>query len=489
MIDELGGSISRLNAEKLIVRAVRSRQIPLRHGSFDVKIDHATGTIKFGENALEEQRTRDSLADLAKRLSSVCKDLKRGPFASSSKTASAQVIPQSQVAARVAEDQARILERRQMIAQRKQEIEDLTAYRAKARSEKEDAARKAKLERDQARAIKLAEETKKREEEKRARQKEEDLAAQKMKQLGITMDGTDDMTLVEKEKLLKEKEEKQLQQALEAEKKIQSRAKRLDAWVRATREAEKPSLIKEAEKKKIADREEFIADGARALTMAKERHAEGLVLKASFAQIQPYRIAFEKEMQAIWKKSIENARNQWFQEHEDRKREKKYERARERHNEDMRRKRQEEEASKRAEMEAKRIREAEEDNRRKEERQAQLQQQQAQEPPPTEPKWRPKSQLEPAAMDEAYASQPRKAQRDPRDQARDPRDQRDSRDQPRDQRDSRDQRDQREPNWRGGGGGGALPSTPSQADSAASDANKSASDKKIWRPKLMQGKE
>lgn len=366
MVDELKGSVSRLDAEKLIMKAVRSRQIPLRHGSNEIKIDHASETIRFGENPLEEQRTRSSLSDLAKRLSEVCDGI-------SNKTSTSQKIAptpsKEELLAQIAEDQAKIAKKRETIALRKQEIEDLHDYRMRAKAEREENARRLRQERDLARASKAAEEARRREEERIVRLEEEERAAAKLRLAGIELGPTaDDLSLQDREKLIKEKQEKALQVAVEQEKKVQSRMKRQDAWVRAIREAEKPHLLEDRERNKVLDKEEFFAERERQGELAKERHQEGLKLKAQFARIQPLRAGFETIMKPVWEKNVDEAAQRWTQERDDRKYEAKLERARVRQDEDLKRKRQEEQAQRFNESEARRIKEAEEEKQRKEER-------------------------------------------------------------------------------------------------------------------------
>ena len=406
MIDELGGCISRLEAEKLIVQAVRSRQVPLRLGSSDIKIDHASGTIRFSENVLEEQRTRDALSDLAKRLSVVCKDLKRGPFANASAVVPVSALSSVQIQSRLVKEQTQLLERKALIAQRRRELDDLAAFRTRQKEEREEAERRARMEREQARLLKQEQERRRQEEERRVRQQQEEEAAARLREAGIDLgSGVEELSIEERERLLKEKQAKQMQAHLEAEKKMQSRAKKLDAWVRATREAEKAALAKESERRKIRDREEFIAESARALQIAKERHAEGLVLKASFARIQPYRKAFEDMMKPVWNSHVEAAKKLWLQEREDRKRAEKFERALARREEDMRRRKREEEDARRREAEAQRMREEDEKERQRQaEARAALEAEQANAPGPE--RYKPRKDVE-AVMADTYQGRAR----------------------------------------------------------------------------------
>jgi len=404
MIDELAGSLSRLDAEKLIVQAVRHHQIPLRHGSSDIKIDHLSGTIRFGENVLEEQRTRDALADLAKRLAVVAKDLKRGGSAAAPSKATVLTTPQT--LARIADEQNKLLERKALIAQRRREMDELVAFRTRAREEREETERLLRAERDKARTLKIEAENKEKEAQKIARLKADEEASAILRAAGIELStGVAELTPEERDRMLKEKQEKQLQQALEFEKKMQTRAKRLDGWIRASREAEKEALGRESARRKEIDREDFLKEAARALQTAQERHAEGLVLKESFQRIVPFRQSFEQMMNPIWTRNIEAARDRWIQEHEERRLAEKVERAMARRDEDMRRRRQEEEAARRAEMEAKRIREAEEELRKKEEARAE----EAANPAPasSEGKYRPRMTME-ATMDDNYQGRSRR---------------------------------------------------------------------------------
>ena len=101
-------------------------------------------------------------------------------------------------------------------------------------------------EKDNARAQRIAEERRKIDDEKIERLRQDVEAAKRLREDGIKLpSGVDELTPQEHDHLLKEKQKKPLQQALEQEKKMQTRQKYLNGWIRATREAEKDALSKE----------------------------------------------------------------------------------------------------------------------------------------------------------------------------------------------------------------------------------------------------
>jgi translation initiation factor 3 subunit A len=60
-----GVSVASEDVEKLIVRAGRLRRVPVR-------IDHAAGCLRFGDDALDSDSARRQLSDLSTRLTAVC---------------------------------------------------------------------------------------------------------------------------------------------------------------------------------------------------------------------------------------------------------------------------------------------------------------------------------------------------------------------------------------------------------------------------------
>ena len=52
-------------------QAIKARQIQI----YNVRIDHRAGCIRFGEDVMEEDRTRRLLSEMTRGLQKVCKDL------------------------------------------------------------------------------------------------------------------------------------------------------------------------------------------------------------------------------------------------------------------------------------------------------------------------------------------------------------------------------------------------------------------------------
>jgi len=224
-----------------------------------VRIDHRAGCLRFGDPELESEAMRSQLTNLAKQLNAVCKML-HPPDETLRLAKRAQVY--SEIRAHVGAEHAAILDRKDTIEKRKEEVERLAQDKireAEQNKAAEDAARKAEEEK------RLAREQRLREKEKLRKIQKEMEAVEKKKYLKAMGRNTDEMTeeemsKIDTEALAKEHADKANKKREDAERKTREAAKRLDYLVRAVRIEELP-LIKEKYESKInEDRERYEAD-------------------------------------------------------------------------------------------------------------------------------------------------------------------------------------------------------------------------------------
>jgi len=238
--------------------------------SLSVRIDHRAGCLRFGNPELESNAMRSQLTELAKRLEIVCHVINPPDMdgAIVNKTAVFE-----EIRATLAEEHAAVLERKDIIAKQKEEVERLAHEKTRA-----EAARKA-----EEAAARRVEEERRLEREKRVREKEKQRkidreleAIEKKKYLQAMGRNTDEMTeedlsKVDTTALAREHQKKANKVKDEAERKTREIAKRLDYMVRAVRIEELP-LIKNKYNDKIkADREQYEKEVVEKQKKAKEQ--------------------------------------------------------------------------------------------------------------------------------------------------------------------------------------------------------------------------
>jgi hypothetical protein len=174
--------------------------------------------------------------------------------------------------------------------------------------------------------------------------------------------------------------------AQEAERRIQTRLRRLDVLARASRELERPLLVARRQTSLVQAREDFVKQQVLLRQRQEEEHVQGLARKAQLERVLQRRGEFEKLVVPLWEQSVATARairnearvsspgadvllprgrgltprvqaKKLYQE--------KLERARVRRDDALKQRKVEEEQARRAEMEAARIREAEEEIERR----------------------------------------------------------------------------------------------------------------------------
>jgi translation initiation factor 3 subunit A len=227
--------------------------------TLSVRIDHRAGCLRFGDPELESEIMRSQLTALAKQLNAVCKVL-NPPDETLRLANRAQVY--TEIRANVGAEHAAILDRKDMIEKRKEEVERLAQDKireAAQEKEAEDAARKVEEEK------RLAREQRVREKEKLKKIQREMEAVEKkkyLKAMGRDIDAMteEEMAKIDTEALAKEHAEKANKKREEAERKTREAAKRLDYLVRAVRIEEMPLIKTKYEAKIKEDRDRYEAE-------------------------------------------------------------------------------------------------------------------------------------------------------------------------------------------------------------------------------------
>jgi len=350
--------LSAVDTERAVLRAVRARQLPL-----DVRFDHASRTLAFISRAQEDERAKTALASLAVKLAAVAA-LIAPPVAAATAVAPRPVASLAPVAA----------ERKQLVARRRAQVDAVLQWQQRQRQEREEHARRVRADADAARQQKAHEEQQRREHEEKERVENEIRMKNRLAASGLELPS--DMSLEDKERAVRELQEKRLAALREVEKKAAAKLRRLDVFVRACREAERPLLEAQRAAHTLEDRRSFDAHQASTLARAREEHERGLRRKGELAAVMASKAEFERLVMPAWLRSIEAQKQARADARAEMKRRDKLERARLRREEAIRKMKLDEEQQRRQEMEAARIREAEEEIRREElHREEQLRQQ------------------------------------------------------------------------------------------------------------------
>ncbi|KAH9251344.1 hypothetical protein BASA81_010755 [Batrachochytrium salamandrivorans] len=327
------GGLTALEAEVLIVRAIRHKQL-----SNAIKIDHGLQLLRFTNHPLDHVQTKQCLKDLAVGLTLAVAPL----------TVTTKVEENEHDLLQVIEREALELEtRKQVIIQRKLEISTLAVFREKQRVEREEQARQERLEQERLWVQKIAQE-----EAQRVLERVEKERIQQQIELDLKLNGIDTRTLdrttteflsvQDKERLIREKQEKQQNQALEAEKRIQSKTKRFDFLVRAARDAERPKLIKLEQEHQIQEKQDEQQASSQRLEEAQQLITQKLQTKQELDQafvptvVDQFLAFSEKSMREQYLLVVRHQREQEYH----RKLDAKLERAEQRRNEAARMRKQ-----------------------------------------------------------------------------------------------------------------------------------------------------
>ena len=236
--------------------------------TLSVRIDHRAGCLRFGNPELESEAMRSQLTTLAKQLKAVCNVL-NPPVETLRLANRAQIY--AEIRANVDAEHLAILDRKDSIEKRKEEVERLAQDKIRDTAQEkaaEDAARKVEEEK------RLAREQRLREKEKLRKIQREIDAAEKKKYLKAMGRNTEEMTeeemsKIDTEALAKEHADKANKKRDEAERKTREAAKRLDYLVRAVRIEELPLIKTKYEAKIKEDREHYEADTIKRAETAK----------------------------------------------------------------------------------------------------------------------------------------------------------------------------------------------------------------------------
>lgn len=238
---------------------VEKAMVQFTHANISLKIDHRAGCLRFGDPDLESEAMRYQLSTLSKELQSLVQtnpsDFKSVSMTSSSATASLY----QEVRANLVSEHEAIVERKQLIEQRKEELERIAQEKVKeAERQKraEEAARKAEEDK------RLQREQRLREKEKMLKIQREMEAMEKIKYLEAMGRNVESMTEeevanIDTAALAKEHADKATKKREDAERKQREAAKRLDYLVRAVRIEELPNIQKAYQEKTKSDKERY----------------------------------------------------------------------------------------------------------------------------------------------------------------------------------------------------------------------------------------
>ena len=249
------------HVEKAIVLFTQSKAL-------SVRLDHRAGCLRFGDSQMESEVMRSQLTVLSKQLEAVCHIL-NPPNDAGRKTS--RIALYQDVRAHVAQENATILERKNMIEKRKEEDERKAQDKVKQEARKkaeEEAARK------QEENARIAREQRVRENDKlRKIQKELDNTEKKktLVAMGYKIDtmSEDEIAEFDIQKLQKEYQDKANKKKEAAERKTKDAAKKLDYLVRAIRIEELPLIKAKYNEKNKADKEQYESETKQKKEQAK----------------------------------------------------------------------------------------------------------------------------------------------------------------------------------------------------------------------------
>eukprot|EP00516_Mucochytrium_quahogii_P002100 CAMPEP_0203749038 /NCGR_PEP_ID=MMETSP0098-20131031/3735_1 /ASSEMBLY_ACC=CAM_ASM_000208 /TAXON_ID=96639 /ORGANISM=" , Strain NY0313808BC1" /LENGTH=1021 /DNA_ID=CAMNT_0050637967 /DNA_START=190 /DNA_END=3255 /DNA_ORIENTATION=- len=313
-----------LEIENIIVKGVKTRQIDV----YSFRIDHVAGCIQFGEDFMEEQRTRRLLTDMSRGLQTICNQLE--PVGKAKLYAENRAVRAKTVLQHLEHTHATVLRRKDIIEKRKEEYARLEQTR-KVEEERK------RLERERARK---EEEVKRIEMQRRQRadrelenikeQERQFMLRQQLVEEGVDINESNvkSMTTDEQQKLIEETRKKALRANQDTERKIQAASKRLDALVRALREKEVDTWAVKYEEKCKQDEIEHKANWKHQLASSKDEHKKAVVFKKEYERMQTLRTGFEEKLLQHWRASYEADRAKRYRACEQRLKHDKLDRAR-----------------------------------------------------------------------------------------------------------------------------------------------------------------
>ncbi|CAM9860499.1 unnamed protein product, partial [Ectocarpus sp. 13 AM-2016] len=286
-----GVRLSFQEVEKLIVRAVKQRQVK-------VTVDHKARCLRFGGEVLESDSMRTQLSTLATQLQKAVNLVK--PAEQTTQQQRAGFF--SQVVSDMPREHSDALNRKNIIEKRKEEAErreqDKTREEARVRQE-EDLKRKAEE------AARLAREAKLREKEKIQRI-ERELELQQTKEmlarLGKKADNVEKLDKSGREELIRKTKDSVVKEKEDEDARLKSQAKRLDYITRALRIEELPVLRKKYEAQVAADKLEHDRRWQAHLESHKKASRVSRLKDERPATAEP--VAWEKDM--VDKKAVSN---------------------------------------------------------------------------------------------------------------------------------------------------------------------------------------
>ena len=346
------------NVEKAVVLFTQT------HKGLAVRIDHRAGCLRFGDVQMESDVMRSQLTVLGQQLETVCSAL--APEDSEAKAKVRTEIYQNVREVRASEH-AKLIDRKARIEERKEETERKAQEKVRIEKQKaaaEEAARKVEEEKRMQREQFLREEEKKK---KIQQEMENTKKEQLLRAMGHNTDAmtTEQVSLMDTEKLQKEHQAKILKKKEAAERKTKESAKQLDYLVRAIRIEELPLIRKTYDAKVKADREQYEKENIEKSKKAKEQWESDIKDKESLTahKVFDYMASFEEQVMEGRRKKHEVLCDEAEREAEVKAEMDKLKRARKRKQDEEKRIKDEAERLKREEEERK----AEEERRKKEE--------------------------------------------------------------------------------------------------------------------------
>jgi len=283
---------------------VEKAMVLFNGANISLKIDHRAGCLRFGDPELESEAMRHQLTTLSRQLQGLVQDHSTD-FVNASLITTPIIIDKAsfyqEIRDNLVAEHNAIVERKQLIETRKEELERLAQEKIKEKERlkrAEDAARK-------------AEELKRRERDQRLREREkmekideEMRHAEKVKYLKALEYNVETMTKDEISKtdiraLQKKREDQVNKVRTDAERKQREAAKRLDYLVRAIRIEELPLIQKAYQEKHGADKERYEKKVIEKATQAKKQWEEDVKEKETLHAHDVFGYLADFESQAM----------------------------------------------------------------------------------------------------------------------------------------------------------------------------------------------
>ena len=236
--------------------------------TLSVRIDHRAGCLRFGDTQLESDLMRSQLTVLAKQLESVSQILKPKDQTAVAQSKAAAYI---EIREGLASEHSRIIERKNLIEQRK-EYEERIAQEKIKNEERRKAIEEAERKKEE--ELRIKREHQLREREKQRKIQEELDNKEKLRYLKAMGKKAEEISKEQLADMKKEALERQVQleqqkKKEEAERKVREAAKKLDYLVRAIRIEELPLVKKKYDEKVKQDRERYEEERTKKLEKAK----------------------------------------------------------------------------------------------------------------------------------------------------------------------------------------------------------------------------